>query len=268
MTIKKGYIKINRAILHHPSLQRKDRSFCEIGAFIWLLLEASFASRKFRIKNTEIHLKRGQLCCSLTYMAQAFNWHKSKVNRYLEKLIDNGTITSETPSGTPADTPNILTICQYDDYQDTPNETSTETKHNKLYINKEIKDAFEEIWNKLKIKRGTKAKGLKAYTKIHNKVEPTILIAKFNEKCDSVEDKQFVPHFSTWLNAEGWTEELITKQTKENYNFGIVPRDPFRNLSFWQKGRRLPQDFDNDIIKKYKEGKITKEAMEKMGFSV
>ena len=40
MTIKKGYIKINRAILHHPSLQRKDRSFCEIGAFIWLLLEA------------------------------------------------------------------------------------------------------------------------------------------------------------------------------------------------------------------------------------
>ena len=70
-------------------------------------------------------------------MAQAFNWHKSKVNRYLDKLINNGTITSETPSGTPADTPNILTICQYDDYQDTPNETSTETKHNKLYINKE-----------------------------------------------------------------------------------------------------------------------------------
>ena len=134
--------------------------------------------------------------------------------------------------------------------------------------NKIINNAFNEIWNKLKIKRGTKAKGLKAYTKIHNKVEPTILIAKYNEKYDSVEDKQFVPHFSTWLNAEGWTEELITKQTKEDYNFGIVPRDPFRNLSFWQKGRRLPQDFDGDIMQKYKEGKITKESMEKMGFSV
>jgi len=265
--IKKGYIKISRAILYHPSLQKKDRSFCEIGAFIWLLLEASFAERKFRINNQEITLKRGQLCCSLSYMAQAFNWHKSKVSRYLERLIYNGTITSETPIGTPADTPNILTICQYDDYQDTPYETSTETKHNKLYINKEINDAFEKIWSNLKKKRGTKSEGLKAYKKIHGKIEPRLLIDKYNLKIDSVQEIKFVPHFSRWLNSEGWTEELITEK-KEADSFGIVSRNRYANLTLWKKGIKTLNDFDEDIIKKYKEGEITKEAMEKLNISV
>ena len=41
-----GYIKIDRSILYHPALQKKDRSFCEIGAWLWLLLEASFLDRK------------------------------------------------------------------------------------------------------------------------------------------------------------------------------------------------------------------------------
>ena len=44
-----GYIKINRGLLSHRSLQKKDRSLCEIGAFIWLLLEASFKDRDFDI---------------------------------------------------------------------------------------------------------------------------------------------------------------------------------------------------------------------------
>ena len=76
-----------------------------------------------------------------------------------------------------------------------------------------------------------------------------------------------MPDFSRWLNSEGWTEELITKQTKED-NFGIVPRNKFANLTLWQKGIKTINDFDNDIMQKYKEGKITKEAMEKMGFSL
>ena len=136
-----GYIKIDRSILYHPALQKKDRSFCEIGAWLWLLLEASFLDRKFRIGNSEVKLKRGQLCSSLTYMANAFNWHKSKVQRYLDRLILNGSITTETPKDAPADMPNIITICQYDLYQDIPNETSNSAKQINDK-NKFIKDLF------------------------------------------------------------------------------------------------------------------------------
>ena len=131
--------------------------------------------------------------------------------------------------------------------------------------NKNINNAFESIWSNLKVKRGTKANGLKAYKKIHDKIKPNLLIEKFNLKCDSVKDQQFIPHFSTWLNSEGWTEELTTETRDE---FGINNRDPFINLGLWKKGIKTLNDYDGDIVKAFKENKIPKDAMLKMGFSV
>ena len=132
-------------------------------------------------------------------------------------------------------------------------------------INKDINNAFESIWSGIKVKRGTKANGLKAYKKIHDKIKPNLLIEKFNLKCDSVKDQQFIPHFSTWLNSEGWTEELAT-ETKDE--FKINNRDPFINLALWKKGIKRLNDYDDDIVKAFKENKIPKDAMLKMGFSV
>ena len=131
--------------------------------------------------------------------------------------------------------------------------------------NKDIINAFEGVWSNLKVKRGTKANGLKAYKKIHDKIKPNLLIEKFNLKCDSVKEQQFIPHFSTWLNSEGWTEEL-TAETRDE--FEINNRDPFINLSLWKKGIKTLNDVDNDILKAFKENKIPKDAMLKMGFSV
>ena len=130
-----GYIKIDRAILYHPALFKRGQIFCEKGAFLWLLLEASFVDRKYRINDKEIYLKRGQLSCSQTYMAEAWGWDKSKVQRFLDKLKKFDTITTDTLTDTPLDTPNVLTICHYDRYQDTPNDTPRGTKHNKIINN-------------------------------------------------------------------------------------------------------------------------------------
>ena len=132
-------------------------------------------------------------------------------------------------------------------------------------INKDITNSFEGIWSGIKVKRGTKANGLKAYKKIFHLIKPNILIEKFNLKCDSVKEQQFIPHFSTWLNSEGWTEEL-TAETRDE--FEINNRDPFINLSLWKKGIKTLNDVDNDILKAFKENKIPKDAMLKMGFSV
>ena len=142
---------------------------------------------------------------------------------------------------------------------------SNSNSYNNRNINKDITNAFEGIWSGIKVKRGTKANGLKAYKKIHDKIKPNLLIEKFNLKCDSVKDQQFIPHFSTWLNSEGWTEEL-TAETRDE--FEINNRDPFINLSLWKKGIKTLNDMDNDILKAFKENKIPKDAMLKMGFSV
>ena len=144
--------------------------------------------------------------------------------------------------------------------------TQSSYSHSHSY-NKIINDAFEEIWNKLKKKRGTKSEGLKAYKKIHGKVEPNLLIEKYNLKIDSVQEIKYLPHFSRWLNTEGWTEELLTEKKTED-SFGIVSRNKYANLSLWKKGIKTLNDFDEDILKKYKEGEISKEAMEKLNISV
>jgi len=144
--------------------------------------------------------------------------------------------------------------------------TPTSTNNNKYMI-----DVFEKIWNQLKVKRGAKSKALKAYIKLYGKKdmpETDFIIEKFNAKCDSVSEKIFIPHFSTWLNEEMWTEELINESSKtEDDNFGLAVRDPYRNLNFWKKGRRMPQDIDNDIMTKFHQDEIPYKAMIDMGFS-
>ena len=51
-------------------------------------------------------------------------------------------------------------------------------------------------------------------------------------------------------------------------DFGFKKRDPFTNLSSWQKGFRTLNDTDHDIIEAYRQGKVSKEAMDKMSISV
>ena len=80
-----------------------------------------------------------------------------------------------------------------------------------------------------------------------------------------MEDVKFVPHFSTWINAEGWTEELLTEKKEE---FIRDNRNPFANLPLWKKGIRTMNDTDQDIRKAYKDGLLEKIHIEKLNISV
>jgi uncharacterized protein YdaU (DUF1376 family) len=134
--------------------------------------------------------------------------------------------------------------------------------------NKYIDDLFESIWQSIKVKRGTKANGLKAFKKIFkNKEVPEkdFIIKQFNLKCDTVSDKQYIPHFSTWLNSEGWTEELTSEEKQE---FKIDNRNPFKNLPLWKKGIKTLNDSDLDILKAYKDGLLEKNHIEKLNISL
>ena len=130
---------------------------------------------------------------------------------------------------------------------------------------KEIDNVFENIWSKLTVKRGTKSNALKVYRKIHDKVKDDLLVDKYNSKCTSVTDKKFIPHFSTWLNSEGWTEVLVSDQKDI---IQTVQKDPMRNLSLWKKGIKTINDYDEDIIKAHKQGKLTNEDMEKLNITI
>ena len=261
-----GYIKIDRSILYHPALQKRGQEFCEKGAFLWLLLEASFVDRKYRIKDKTVYLKRGQLCCSHTFMAEAWGWDKSRVQRYLDKLKKFSTISTDTPTDTPNDTPDILTICHYDKYQDTPNDTPTDNKHNKgnNKRNNNISDkAFEEWWkafNYVGPNKGVKGKAEKFYLK--NKHDNDLMVkilTTYNHYSEHQQSKKLgVPMVTTWLNGKNWEtyniipdkEEFILTKKADNY-LQWVP---------WVKKGMRHLSISDDMVKRMKdENLITEE---------
>lgn len=259
-----GYIKIDRAILYHPALFKRGQIFCEKGAFLWLLLEASFVDRKYRIKDKEIYLKRGQLSCSQTYMAEAWGWDRSKVRRFLDKLIKYDSISTDHINDHTNDLPNIITICHYDRYQDQPKDQTKNHKHNKIINNdNNILSNFNVFWNKVN-RKISKGQSQRAYSKLAEewKSKPEALAELYNKHCSSVNEIQFSQHPSTWLNAQGYLDQEITPKPTSTDNFGIKPREDDEYLKwvpFVQKGMRSTRISDDMVHRMKKEGLITEE---------
>ena len=127
-------------------------------------------------------------------------------------------------------------------------------------------DIFNNIWSKLNHKTGLKQEAFKVFDKLKDIPEPDVLVDKWNNYCSSIDDKKFIQHFRTWLNNKGWENEPQKQEIKDDLSF--YKRDPFVNLTSWQKGFRTLNDNDQDIIQAYKQGKVSKEAMDKMSISV
>lgn len=157
-----GWYSMSRGWYDHPIFS--DASFCEPMAWEWLISRATYLkSGALRcVAGKEIRLQRGQLCDSVRYMAQAWGWTKSRVERFLKKLRRAAMIETHSETGH-----NIITICNYDKYQ--PNQMlsgttfgtqtgrlqdDTETNNKKEKIDK--KDNNIPEWKKkLQAMRGT-----------------------------------------------------------------------------------------------------------------
>ena len=188
-----GYIKISRAILNHPALNKRDRSYCEVGAWLWILLEASFAERDFTIGTQTVRLKRGEFCHSVSYMAEAWGWSQSKTRHYIDKLVRFNSILLVKSEGKSADFPNIVKVLNYDDYQDSLGKSEGKphgNKHKQLN-NKIINiDEFNDLWTRLSAKRGSKKVAYQKWVKVKDKVSIDDLVTSYNslvKKASSIE---------------------------------------------------------------------------------
>jgi hypothetical protein len=94
--------------------------FTRREAFLWLVSEAAWKPRAFRVAGQIINLKRGQLAHSIRYIADQWHWLKSNVHRFLE-CLKNGTLI-ETENGTGI---TVITICNYNKYQSPPPDEGT-----------------------------------------------------------------------------------------------------------------------------------------------
>lgn len=98
-----------------------DAEYSERDAWIYLIGEAAFEDRKYRIKSMTIDLKRGQLTASIRYLSTVFKWSKGRTERFIKELKNWDMIRVE--NGTAQ---NVLTICNYNKFQGVPKNYGTD----------------------------------------------------------------------------------------------------------------------------------------------
>jgi len=118
-----GWIKKPRDRFKHPMF-RKDK-FCRGYAWDWLVDNAAYAPYTIEVSGRIVTLQRGQICHSIRFLAEKWNWDKAAVSRYLTRLKTETMINTQTETGQ-----TIITICNYDKYNnpDSKPETVTETQ--------------------------------------------------------------------------------------------------------------------------------------------
>lgn len=115
-----GYIKLHRGWRDNPIFKGE---FSRADAWVWLLENACWRETKARIKGEIVTLQRGELTFSIRFMADAWGWSKSRVERFLCDLRAESMIETRSKIGTSAghkagQGQSILTICNYAKYQD------------------------------------------------------------------------------------------------------------------------------------------------------
>lgn len=111
---ERGVFAVDRGVFGHEMFD--DEPYTQREAFIWLLSEAAYKDRKKRIGPHVYDLKRGQVAHSIRFMADCWKWKKSKVESFIKRLVDEGTISKRSRTVT-GQSVNVLTFCNYNAYQ-------------------------------------------------------------------------------------------------------------------------------------------------------
>lgn len=174
--MKRGYIKVYRKI--RDSFLWNEKPFNRIQAWLDLLMMANHQDTKFLFHGQMVHAKRGEVITSETKLSHRWQWARSKVSRFL-KLIESEGMITRTPNTRSehkmVKNVNIITICNYDTYQDvrTTNDTTNDT------TNGHNEDTVEEIKEKNYIYSDF---DFKKFVIHYNRIRPPTKIKSFNEK--------------------------------------------------------------------------------------
>ncbi|MGF7152632.1 hypothetical protein [Novosphingobium gossypii] len=114
-----GFIALHREAREHPLFAGNAERF---GAWFWMVASACWKPTRFTIGGTTVMLERGQLCASRAQLSAAWGLSPSSVERFLTRLETEQMIGRETGQGR-----TIITICNYDKYQDVGDEAGQAT---------------------------------------------------------------------------------------------------------------------------------------------
>lgn len=246
-----GGVIIARNLWDDPAFQNEP--FSEREAWIWMICEAAWKPREKRVGKVIVSLDRGQLAASIRFMAEAFSWHRNKVDRLLKRLEKCNLIRVESGTGV-----SVITVCKYNEYQLSPKSSGTEagqrrdrsgTNEKKGEIREEgnardtnvslslalvapecadVPDRFQEFWDQYPHRGGAKkgrATAEKAWGKaIKARASPSQIISgALRYASDAQVLRGYAKDPATWLNQKGWQDDVEPDNATGRAN-GSSPR--------------------------------------------
>jgi len=118
---KRGWYLIHRQLWDDEEFPTEP--FSEREAWIWLIGAAAFEDKTVYFNKRNIPVKRGQFVTSVRFLCKTFIWSNSKVYGLLKRLSENGKILRQQQDSRQT----MITICNYDLYQDMRNSKKTQT---------------------------------------------------------------------------------------------------------------------------------------------
>jgi hypothetical protein len=213
--------------------------FSKFEAWNDILLTVNYSEAKCLIKGKLYIIKRGESILSLDNWAKRWGWDKSKVRRFMDLLKNDGMIYLKTDNIT-----THLTVCKYEDYQDSSNASETRTKHKRntndfqttpIKEEEESKEEekdkednilFEKFWDMYPVKVARKD-CLKKFIGLPKKTQDLI----FETLPSFIAYKPFEtythPNPLTYLNKERWNDVIVSHKinnTQPNKHEGFQER--------------------------------------------
>jgi hypothetical protein len=213
---------------------------------MWLIFEASFKTREKRIGRAAVTLQRGELAASVRFLQKAWHWASTRRVHAFLCALQNRNMVRNT-AGTDF---TVISLCNYDKYQSGGTlaehlaERETErsrnaggTNENKDEIRVEERGAyaplarqgrFAEFWDTYPHRNGTKkakAKASESYARaIRRGVSEQVIIdgARAAHRHPDV-IRGYARDPTSWLNQEGWTDEISQIVTLEPRHDGRQP---------------------------------------------
>ena len=184
------WVKLYRDILDDPDWHELDGQSAKVLTMLWLIASED-----------ETHF--GILPCTRK-LAFRLRLEESKVKQILDKL-SHWLIQDDI---------NTISERYQVDAPETETETERETKKET-----ETDDGFDEFWRIYDYAKGKPA-AKKSWKKLRPSIELQLSIYDAARAyVQSTPDKQYRKHASTWLNAEGWNDEIVVKQQERKVGF-------------------------------------------------
>lgn len=217
MNEKQGFIKLYRSVIHWEWFTDQNT----FRLFIYCLLRANYIDTNWR----GIEVKRGSFVTSLGTLAQEVGISKQSIRTALSKLQMTGEVTHKSHTKY-----SVVTINNYEQYQDNNTQNNTKTTHNKHAANTIATTDKEE--KKITTKESKKIYGeyvyltIKEYEILIEKLGP-IVSQNYIERLDEylgIKDKHYRSHYKVILswyrrdneNKPKWLNELKQEQIKND----------------------------------------------------